>query len=81
LNSNESSGKSNAKENSEDSNQAGLLRFNIPEHITIIFSEVAGRTLYRIEVKELSRESEQNSLSNVIPTWIIDALLGVCFNF
>ena len=71
--------KCSIKENPEDSNQAGLLRFNIPEHITIIFSEVAGRTLYRIEVKDLSRENEQNSLSNIMPSWIIDALLGVIF--
>ena len=74
--------KAHAKENFDESNQPGLLRFNIPEHITIIFSEVAGRALYRIEVKEMSRESEQNALSNVIPTWINDALLGVNkFNF
>lgn len=77
LNSNEATAKVNIKENVDDSNQAGLLKFNIPEHITIIFSEVAGRSLYRIEVKELSRENEQNSLSNIIPSWIIDALLGV----
>ena len=69
--------KSHVKESAEECNQAGLLRFNIPEHITIIFSEVAGRALYRIEVKDMSRESEQSALSNIIPTWINDALLGV----
>jgi WD repeat-containing protein 48 len=65
----------NGKE--DDKLQAGLLRFNIPEHVPIIFSEVAGRTLHRIEVKDLTRDSEQHTLSNVMPLWIIDALHGV----
>lgn len=56
--------------------QAGLLRFNIPEHTPIIFSEVAGRTLHRIEVRDLSRESEQQALSSVMPSWIIDPLVN-----
>lgn len=54
----------------------GLLRFNIPEHTPIILSELAGRTLHRLEVKDLSKESEQQILSKVIPTWISDALSG-----
>jgi hypothetical protein len=58
-------------------NQAGLLRFTIPEHTPIIISEVAGRTLYRIEVKDLARESEQVALSNFLPNWIIENLLNV----
>jgi len=60
----------------EEQNQAGLLRFNIPEHTPIIFSEVSGRTLHRTEVKELSKESEQETLSNVMPLWIIDSLVN-----
>jgi WD repeat-containing protein 48 len=71
-----SSAQSNTNKEDEQ-NQAGLLRFSIPDHITIIFSEVAGRTLHRIEVRDMARESEQQTLSNVIPNWIIDALLGV----
>ncbi|CAF0757335.1 unnamed protein product [Brachionus calyciflorus] len=59
-----------------DTNQAGLLRFNIPDHTPIIFSEVAGRTLHRLEVRDLNKESEQQILSNIIPSWIVDALLG-----
>lgn len=67
---------SNTKK-TDDSNKPGLLRFNIPEHTPIIFGEVAGRTLYRLEVKDISKESEQTTLANIMPNWIIDALLGV----
>ena len=61
----------------EEQEQAGLLRFNIPEHTPIIFSEVAGRTLHRVEARDLGKESEQETLSNVMPLWIIDALVNV----
>ena len=57
--------------------QSGLLKFNIPEHTPIIFSEVAGRTLYRIDVRDMSNEAEQMPLSNAIPSWIIDPLVNV----
>jgi hypothetical protein len=57
---------------------AGLLRFNIPDHTTLILSEQGGKTIYRLDLKDLSKESEQ-TLSQVIPAWIIDALLGVNF--
>lgn len=65
-----------SKANEEDGTKSGLLRFNIPEHTPIIFSEISGRTLLRTEVKELSRESEQETLSSVIPLWIIDAIVN-----
>jgi WD repeat-containing protein 48 len=65
------------EENEEENMAAGLLRFNIPDHTTLIISEVAGRTLHRLEVRDLARETEQGTFANVLPTWIIDALLGV----
>jgi len=65
-----------SKTNEEEQKKPGLLRFNIPEHTPIIFSEVAGRTLLRIEVKDLSKENEQETLSNVMPLWIIDAIVN-----
>ena len=59
--------------------QAGLLRFNIPEHTPIIIGEVAGRTLHRIEVREIARDHEQQQhLQTVMPAWIVDVLQGVC---
>ncbi len=64
-------------ENEEENVAAGLLRFNIPEHTTLIISEVAGRTMHRLEVRDLARETEQGTFANVLPTWIVDALLGV----
>lgn len=57
--------------------QPGLLRFTMPEHTPVVFSEVAGRCLYRLEVRDMSKESEQQPLANVMPSWIVDALFGV----
>jgi hypothetical protein len=71
--------KSPSKSNSEDTGQPGLLRFSIPEHTPVIFSEVAGRTLYRLDVRDMSKEAEQQPLANVMPIWIVDALFGVGF--
>lgn len=51
----------------------------IVEHIPIVFSEIAGRTLYRVEHKDIGRESEQQALTNVLPLWIVDTLTNVCF--
>lgn len=76
-NSNSNSNSSSSGQETSEIGQAGLLRFNVPEHTPIIFSEVAGRTLCRLEVRDMSNDDEQQTLSNVIPTWIIDALLGV----
>lgn len=59
------------------SGEAGLLRFNIPDHTTMIVSEVAGRTLYRLEVKDLIKESESGTFAKSLPSWIHDALLIV----
>jgi hypothetical protein len=49
----------------------------INDHIPIIFSEIAGRTLFRIEYKDVGKESEQQSLTNVLPIWILDPLTNV----
>ena len=43
----------------------------------IIFSEIAGRKLYRIEYKDVGKESEQQSLTNLLPI----PLTNVCFYF
>ena len=59
--------------------QPGLLRFSIPEHTPVVFSEVAGRCLYRLEVRDMSKDAEQQPLANVMPSWIVDALFGVSF--
>lgn len=60
----------------DEKDQPGLLRFNVAEHTPIILSESAGRTLHRLEVKDLGNESEQQTLAKVIPSWISDALSG-----
>lgn len=57
--------------------QPGLLRFTIPEHTPVVFSEVAGKCLYRLEIRDMSKDSEQQPLANVMPSWIVDALFGV----
>jgi hypothetical protein len=67
----------NKNSDEQQQGQPGLLRFTVPEHTPVIFSEVAGRTLYRLEVRDMSKDSEQQPLVNVMPTWIVDALFGV----
>lgn len=76
-----SPGSPSANEDSNGPAQAGLLRFNIPEHTPVVFSEVGGRCLYRLEVRDMSKDSEQQPLSGVMPLWIVDALFGVSFMF
>jgi WD repeat-containing protein 48 len=73
----EDAGLKSGEENEEENVAAGLLRFNIPEHTTLIVSELGGRAMYRLEVRDLARETEQSPFANVLPSWIIDALLGV----
>ena len=51
---------------------------HIDAHIPLTFSEIAGRTLYRVEHKNVGLESEQQSLTNVLPIWILDPLTNVC---
>jgi hypothetical protein len=53
-------------------------RLRIPDHTPIIFSEIAGRTLYRIDYKDTGREEEQQQLTNLLPLWIIDPIVNVC---
>jgi len=65
------------KTSEQEQTKPGLLRFNIPEHTPIIFSEVAGRTLHRTDVRDLTKETEQEVLSSVMPLWIIDAIVNV----
>ena len=60
-----------------EANRSGLLRFNIPEHIPVLISEVAGRIIHRFELRELSEDSE--TLNNSIPSWVVDAISGVLF--
>lgn len=59
-----------------NANDGGLKEnmIKISDHIPIIFSEIAGRTLFRIEYKDVGKESEQPSLTNVLPIWILDPL-------
>ncbi len=52
-------------------------KIHIPNHMPIVFSEVAGRTLYRVEYKDSGHEYEQQALTNIIPLWIIDPIVNV----
>ncbi len=65
--------------NPNQQNEMKLNSLQIPEHIPITFSEIAGRTLYRVERKDVGNESEQQSLTNVLPIWIVDPLTNVDF--
>lgn len=60
-----------------NSNEKKENTIKISDHTPITFSEIAGRTLYRVEYKDIGRESEQQSLTSVLPMWIIDPLTNV----
>jgi len=51
-------------------------RLKIPDHTPIIFGEVGGRNLLRIESKDVTDENEQQNLNSVLPQWVIEPLMS-----
>ncbi|GBP16829.1 WD repeat-containing protein 48 homolog [Eumeta japonica] len=49
--------------------------FSVPLHTPLIFSEVGGRTLYRLQVGDASGETEGNLLSETVPSWVVDVAI------
>lgn len=49
-----------------------LLIFNA---LTFCFSEVGGRTLYMLLVKDAGNETEIMLLNETIPSWVIDIIV------
>ncbi|XP_059483067.1 WD repeat-containing protein 48 [Neocloeon triangulifer] len=46
--------------------------FQVPAHTPLIFSEVGGRTLYRLLVKDAGGETEGLLLNETVPQWVVD---------
>lgn len=46
------------------------LYFSVPLHTPLIFSEVGGRTLYRVLVGDAGGENETALLNETVPSWV-----------
>ncbi|KAF6210381.1 hypothetical protein GE061_013485 [Apolygus lucorum] len=49
--------------------------FKVPPHTPLIFSEVGGRTLYRLLVSDASGENEMSLLQETVPPWVADIVV------
>ncbi|CAG2060505.1 unnamed protein product, partial [Timema podura] len=49
--------------------------FSVPGHTPVIFSEVGGRTLYRLLVRDAGGETEGVLLNETVPPWVVDIVV------
>ncbi len=49
--------------------------FSVPGHTPVIFSEVGGRTLYRLLARDAGGETEGVLLHETVPSWVIDIVV------
>lgn len=49
--------------------------FSVPGHTPVIFSEVGGRTLYRLLARDAGGETEGVLLNETVPSWVIDIVV------
>ncbi|XP_066597028.1 WD repeat-containing protein 48 isoform X2 [Prorops nasuta] len=49
--------------------------FSVPGHTPVIFSEVGGRTLYRLLVRDAAGETEGLSLTETVPAWVVNIVV------
>ncbi|KAM7343444.1 WD repeat-containing protein 48 homolog [Cochliomyia hominivorax] len=49
--------------------------FQVPKHTPVIFSEVGGRTVCRLLVKDAAGESESTLLHETVPQWITNVII------
>lgn len=66
--------------NSNDENgprhtRGGNAYFSVPCHTPVIFSEVGGRTLYRLLVRDAAGETESVLLNETVPSWVRDIVV------
>lgn len=50
----------------------GNRYFSVPEHTPVIFSEVGGRTLFRLLCRDAAGEPESMLLRDTVPPWVIE---------
>ena len=53
--------------------------FHVPEHTPVIFSEVNGRTLFRMHTRDASGEIENILLKENVPQWVYEIVVEVRF--
>jgi len=58
--------------NGERRLQPGNSYFSVPTHIPITFSEVGGRTLLRLLVRDAAGETESILLNETVPQWVLE---------
>ncbi|XP_002730546.1 WD repeat-containing protein 48 [Saccoglossus kowalevskii] len=46
--------------------------FTVPIHTPVIFSEVGGRTLFRLLCRDAGGETEEMLLNETVPLWVVD---------
>ncbi|GLV36077.1 uncharacterized protein CBL_01841 [Carabus blaptoides fortunei] len=56
------------------------LYFSVPPHTPLIFSEVGGRTLYRVLVGDAGGENETALLNETVPSWVTSNVEENCPN-
>ncbi|XP_008550497.1 WD repeat-containing protein 48 [Microplitis demolitor] len=66
-NSNDGSGQAHVRD--------GNLYFPVPGHTPVIFSEVGGKTLYRLLVRDAAGETERALLNETVPSWVVDIVV------
>ncbi|XP_041360801.1 WD repeat-containing protein 48-like [Gigantopelta aegis] len=49
--------------------------FAVPGHTPVIFSEVGGRTLFRLLCRDAGGETEQMLLNETVPPWVMDVVV------
>ncbi|CAL1530062.1 unnamed protein product [Lymnaea stagnalis] len=49
--------------------------FTVPGHTPVIFSEVGGRTLFRLLARDAAGETEQMLLKETVPSWVLDVIV------
>lgn len=50
--------------------------FTVAPHTPVIFSEVGGRTLYRLLCRDAGGETEGTLLTETVPTWVADIVVN-----
>ncbi|XP_024938013.1 WD repeat-containing protein 48 isoform X2 [Cephus cinctus] len=55
--------------------RGGNIYFSVPGHTPVIFSEVGGRTLYRLLVRDAAGETEGVLLNETVPPWVVDIVV------
>ncbi|KYN17924.1 WD repeat-containing protein 48, partial [Trachymyrmex cornetzi] len=55
--------------------RGGNPYFSVPSHTPVIFSEVGGRTIYRLLVRDAAGETEGVLLNETVPPWVVNIVV------